>query len=442
MSTPLALTEALANYFRAAVTVLRHSTKVTQMWRSRWVKADDPNLFHEIPDAPRPNWLMAVRHEKETLGALPEYAACVEAVAADPGIAPALGKLAGTFMASRKITPDEIVEQALNMAIHRSETLDEVEGRAAELAHDVVEDVSLAPATITTIVPLVGVSAPPIRLNEDTEISELTDDEIERLLRAGMLRMLGGGGMVRLPSRCCLRIKTKVGRIASDKASYHARIKQEERAIGAGRGGATWLAKALRLEKPGRVHVGGQITFGESIIGGGASTATSSWELCPSSIEYTLNETEVRSVIDTMRALVDERVTKHEFIDVALRRLLFAGDRKKREDRFLDLMIGTEALFLPEKGTEISYKFSIRVAHFVQIGGNSRRTLYKSMRDAYDLRSKIVHGGEVAGAENELIDLVEEVLRSGAREMIRRALANPDAKKGKLVDWDELVLGQ
>jgi hypothetical protein len=103
-------------------------------------------------------------------------------------------------------------------------------------------------------------------------------------------------------------------------------------------------------------------------------------------------------------------------------------------------MIGAEALFLPVKDTEISYRFSLRVAHLVRIDGLTRRELFDKMRSAYKLRSTIVHGGAVSPEDAKIVDLVEEVLRSGLKEVIGRATKNPGVKSDALVDWDGLIL--
>jgi hypothetical protein len=61
-------------------------------------------------------------------------------------------------------------------------------------------------------------------------------------------------------------------------------------------------------------------------------------------------------------------------------------------DSFLDLMIALENLFLKETHQELSYKLSIRMAYILGVDKKDRINIFNFMRDAYNLRSKILHG--------------------------------------------------
>ncbi|PKP59484.1 hypothetical protein CVT91_06630 [Candidatus Atribacteria bacterium HGW-Atribacteria-1] len=61
-------------------------------------------------------------------------------------------------------------------------------------------------------------------------------------------------------------------------------------------------------------------------------------------------------------------------------------------DSFLDLMIALENLFLKETHQELSYKLSMRMAYILGVDKKDRINIFNFMKDAYNLRSKILHG--------------------------------------------------
>lgn len=147
---------------------------------------------------------------------------------------------------------------------------------------------------------------------------------------------------------------------------------------------------------------------------------------------------------------------KRSFLDVAIRRFGYAHERQRAEDRIIDLMISAEALFFSDYNKdnyigEIRYRLSMRAALFLASEPNSQRTVFRWMRDAYDLRSKLAHGGDVSSAklpkrsDGTVVDVEEFV--GAIQTYIRLALVkaihlvnDPSAPKD-LVDWDELIFG-
>ena len=147
---------------------------------------------------------------------------------------------------------------------------------------------------------------------------------------------------------------------------------------------------------------------------------------------------------------------KRSFLDLAIRRFGYAHERQRAEDRIIDLMISAEALFLSDYNKdkyvgEIRYRLSLRAALFLASEPESQRTVFRWMRDAYDLRSKLAHGGDVSSAKlpkgphETRLDIEEFV--AAIQAYIRLALVraihmvnDPSAPKN-LVEWDDLVFG-
>lgn len=82
-----------------------------------------------------------------------------------------------------------------------------------------------------------------------------------------------------------------------------------------------------------------------------------------------------------------------------------------------------EALFGPEDGREITYRISHRIAFFLDTTAEDRRAAAKVVKDAYATRSKVVHGGKLAGLTPEqsveLMKQCEQLIRRSFRKLAK-----------------------
>ncbi|MBI5355921.1 MAG: hypothetical protein HZB68_05705 [Candidatus Aenigmarchaeota archaeon] len=102
-----------------------------------------------------------------------------------------------------------------------------------------------------------------------------------------------------------------------------------------------------------------------------------------------------------------EITKKHAFVDIAVRRLDRLFERTLIDDIIIDSMIGIEALFVESSG-ELSYKISTRAALLLEEmpiydngEGLKSRRLFEMLKTSYNIRSQIVHGGDVAKEQKE-----------------------------------------
>lgn len=110
-------------------------------------------------------------------------------------------------------------------------------------------------------------------------------------------------------------------------------------------------------------------------------------------------------------------------LDLALRRLSFSYERTSDEDRLIDYWIAFEALFAPDQTAELRYRVSLRIARLLGRTGSEREAIFKRMRQSYDWRSHIVHGGgpptakrkKELGPFNEALLETEDALRRSLR---------------------------
>lgn len=64
----------------------------------------------------------------------------------------------------------------------------------------------------------------------------------------------------------------------------------------------------------------------------------------------------------------------------------------------------------------MSYRLALRCAYFLGEDGEKRRKIFETLKDAYNIRSKIVHGERVQSKSlSELLMNIEEYLRESIK---------------------------
>jgi len=103
-------------------------------------------------------------------------------------------------------------------------------------------------------------------------------------------------------------------------------------------------------------------------------------------------------------------------------------------DSFLDIMICLEILFLKGTQQELTYKLAMRIAHLLGKNVYDRSEIFKFIKEAYSLRSKIVHGGDTRSLDEEYLFRVRDI----ARQSIKYFLKNIKIWSG--TELDKVVL--
>jgi len=113
--------------------------------------------------------------------------------------------------------------------------------------------------------------------------------------------------------------------------------------------------------------------------------------------------------------LSQSNIGKARWLAVALDRMDMACERDEPRDRLLDLCISIEALISREK-MEVTYRFEQRGALLLSLASQSPndqelKSARKALKDAYDLRSLLVHGEyvdpqRIEEKNKELLELV------------------------------------
>jgi Apea-like HEPN len=167
-----------------------------------------------------------------------------------------------------------------------------------------------------------------------------------------------------------------------------------------------------------------------------------------------LDEAKCTELQQLWRIAHNESFPANKALALAIRRLGFAAQRERVEDRLIDVMIAAEAFYLTDSGDakdrgELKYRLALRAAVWSTntLDGWSRRQVFDHMRRAYDLRSVVAHGGEpkakdikIKGQQvglPELVRATEEIVRAA----LYKAMKQIPPRTGRLsIVWEDLVL--
>ena len=127
-----------------------------------------------------------------------------------------------------------------------------------------------------------------------------------------------------------------------------------------------------------------------------------------------------------------------QVLEVPITRWIQSKTDQLLPDRFIDLRIALESLYLKDFLNEYSQEMRFRLPIFGawHLGSDigDRRWIRKRLRDAYDMASGAVHSGVVEyNVENrKLLSDAQDLCRRGILKLLR---------KGRPNDWGDLILG-
>jgi hypothetical protein len=144
---------------------------------------------------------------------------------------------------------------------------------------------------------------------------------------------------------------------------------------------------------------------------------------------------------------------------LALRRLGYALQRTRPEDRLLDVYIAAEAFYLaqtsePKERSEMRYRLSLRSAVWSDgtMEGWTRKEVFRQIRAGYDVRSAVAHGGSPDPADMKIkgervplaelakfVQCIEDIVRAGLYKAFLQVAAGNSQMS---IDWDALVLSE
>lgn len=420
---------------------------------TRWERGTDGH-FRKRKKRMRTLWRML---SDEWLCSLPEYQLYIKCLKSDAVIGPHLDCMVCTSMSASRLEASDIVISLMYAMLDDEGRLAFTDERFHNKWREWVGLFGANRITSKTVAPLPYLVVPafPLQLNNELVLDRLTDDEVTRCYHVGVIRPVS----LRFPLICGdvavgIRRTMFLPKLIRRGDEPH----EPPEAGDAGGFGNRPLFRddlviddvlsALRLFKRTQIRSTGLASWTDSywLEGGTSFRVLGQW---PYGGKFELSEGEVPDFIELWR-LLEQGSVRFGF---SIHRFNLAFERGLLADRIVDLVIAAESLFLGDLNVEdrgeLRFRFALRAAKFIDHPNYGERDIFRVMRQAYDVRSAIVHGGspkETPLPNNQsatlptFIDAIEELVRLG----LRKALSmKDDGKKIRQADyWDTLVFSK
>ena len=375
------------------------------------------------------------------------FRACADQARNDPIVGPQLDQLVGASAGGRiQLTLVHIVRTLVNKMCSEDGLFEFDDNRFQQEWESIYHYLSAETFDYVTNAPLPRFTAPfPVQISESIVIDRLTDQEVNRCALVGVLGPLMPGfelisGELAVGIRCTTSTEKVVGGadLVPETGSFGRRGPIDATTI------VDDVLTALRLFKQGKVRCPGEVSSVKAwLLGAGHSfrfRESQPFDFC----DYVLRDMEVEELQKMWSDLTGGTLGERPFLAVALRRFNMAFERQQLDDRIVDLIIAAESLFLNDQGNrgEQRFRLALRAAKFVECPRYDPRQVFAVMREAYDIRSDLVHGGSIKKIKlpdmpdatlDDLVLASEEILRLG----IRKALADP--RVGRTGYWEDLL---
>jgi hypothetical protein len=402
-------------------------------------------------------WMLRRKLSDEWLCSLPEYQLYIKCLKSDAVIGPHLDCMVGTNMSASRLEASDIVISLMYAMLDDEGRLAFTDERFHNKWREWVGLFGANRITSKTVAPLPYLVVPafPLQLNTELVLDRLTDDEVTRCYQTGVIQPISPRfpliyGEVAVGIRRARFLPKLIQRGGEpqelpetvDEGSFGNRPLLRDHLV------IDDVLSALRLFKHTQIRSAG---FASWIDSSCLNSGTSFQRLgqYPWSGKFELSEGEVPDFIELWR-LLEQGSVRFGF---SIHRFNLAFERGLLADRIVDLVIAAESLFLGDLNVqdrgELRFRFALRAAKFIDHPNYGERDIFRVMRQAYDVRSAIVHGGspkETPLPNNQsatlptFIDAIEELVRLG----LRKALSmKDDGKKIRQADyWDTLVFSK
>ena len=147
-----------------------------------------------------------------------------------------------------------------------------------------------------------------------------------------------------------------------------------------------------------------------------------------------LSEAQLTGTLAALKVLKDSHKTR-----IAVSRWVKSKDSSEHlVDRFIDLRIALESLYLRNIGNEkyrgeMRFRLSLTGAWHLGSDRKERKKVRKNLLEAYDAASKAVHSGDLENSKYPLpLSTAQDLCRRGILKLL---------KEGSPSDWGDLILG-
>jgi hypothetical protein len=398
-----------------------------------------------------------------------KYDEAAQAVRDDPDFGPIVGGLVGTNLGASQFNEDTVISRALEDALDTG-TLQVDRDTVSRKIEDLRKYAMATERECVALMPLPGLKSSlfPFEVEKGIEVDNFTDNEIDACAGVGVLRPMFEG-MPLLGAEECVGVRIKIAlpartikpsemesfrdtQLASmaeevtkphkfgDRSQHHLAELVED---------ILFVLRLTRSEFVGTLgfvltttsHMGTARTWGNRSTRQNVRTS------------YELDYSTAGEIKELWAIMRDQRNSSRSLPTICVRRFNAALDRIALDDAVVDHLIGAEALYLkdagsPEERGELAFRLALRAASFLEKEELDRKTIYKFMKRAYDLRSRVAHGGtlpstvKIEGRDEIPIYQFVEELGSYMRVSFKRATRkySSDTSFGTTAYWDGLLL--
>jgi hypothetical protein len=303
-----------------------------------------------------------------------------------------------------------------------------------------------------TILPIAGLfgDVGQIQLADGVVLAQLPDDVVVKCISAGLLQPRFGSTPLIDSAWFGVVVSTSVPIVVQQEDVNGALSPSIDGEITAFWEGIVrhldGAMATLRLHRPQRIAALGQLQFSNHWLQQGSMQYRATPQARPPWGTYELTHADHEPIRVLFDSLQSTKVVESKALQAALRRFGFADERAAVEDAFVDLMIAAEAFYLGFDGTDARSELALRLslrAGSVEVEADARRSTFDTMRRAYNVRSKVVHGAAKPAdleAMAELTDEVRLILRRGLVKAVTY-LGEGNSREGFFPDFSDLLSG-
>lgn len=385
----------------------------------------------------------------DDLRSLTEYTTCIRILSSDPEFARQMNVVAGPRGGPRSLNTDakglmwQLPELGLppGQNAFDDDYFEKEYGTLEKAYYD-------SNIEYYAVAPLNGfIANASIELSDDIEIVEVSEEDFSPAVKA---RRAAAKDSPWIDKAYAVRIRYSLPKAIGEEHAFKPQYRDEDDEIRkAINQQVSEVVTALRFHGiesvyvPGILHKTSRWSMGQNLPFPGqfqpeihfSMTVTLDW---------------LRQFKDFWQTLQTNAVRSRNFLMTAIRRFGYAHERYRSEDKIIDLLIAAEALLLSDGSYtgEVKYRLAQRTALFLTETSSIRKIIFKRMGVAYDLRSKVAHGGSYTRklpeksdgsipTLDEFVWQIQEYLRLAILKAVNLT-SQPNAPF-ELVSWDELL---
>ena len=392
----------------------------------------------------KPHYLSLIGAMFDLIKPLPIYQQTSEAIRADSVWGSHLDKLVGSVIGNQAVNLDALLSHISVSLVEKTLKYDMNEDLFAEQVERFERFFQSSTIQFTRVVPLWGVvSTSEFSLSESISLVPISNEEVSELLDIGLILNFFNSSYIGRVPRLAIVTKLLINKVVTDGTRTDDNERYAE-ILNPVRRDETTIIDLLTLLLDVVIKPLGSVTKSNSCMYGTRqyekNDIVNFWGL----VDKGIAEEDKEKFTKIWQLLNGGGENSRHNLLIAVRRFSLAMTRSSLDDKLIDLMICAEALFLQDGNSELTYKLSHRAALFLGEDQNQQKVIFKFFKDAYAMRSKVVHGTKSYSQMPRDADLLSsttiklaEHLHNTILKMLDLALNS--VANSKLVDWEGLM---